>query len=641
MKINRIKIQIVLLVVAFAVLCIFLYTRIEFFIDSDIASQLVLSKLLSEEGKILSDNWYYATELRVFSYQLIFTPLFWITSNWHIVRITGSVAHYLLMLSGLYYMCCQMRLRKYFPFLGIIFILPFSETYFAYALRNINYVPFISISFFTIGMMFALVKQEYGRRKNLCLIMLIALLAVCSGMNGLRQAFILYLPLTLAPLLLLLFSRYRTEDRKKILRFAFVSGGALCFSGVGYLVNAFYLSKRYSYSTYESIAWKRFSLNGIVNVLNGWMENLGYVHEEKLFSDAILHNVVCVVMIGITVYAVYHTLFGNLCETVEARIMTGYLVCGLLCSIVLYSLTSMPYIARYDLSVSIFCFPVVMLFLSGASKERLKLHIRNGILIALGIGVMICSMNNYKKGCMIDTTSELKNVLTFLEEQDYKNGYATFWNANVSTELSNGKISVWVWQDGSTDFSNVNTMYPWVQIKDHDHTYPEGKIFWILSKEEKKNFSIAKQAGDTFIIYRTKNYTVYGFDDYESMIFAISHYQMDFYEDEHFSRGKNEGGMRYLYEDGISYGPYITLYSGRYRVSFTGKGLDRAGFDCVFRDKMEEELQWVQPEDVVQSAKSLYYEVEVGEDMNYFEARIYNHTKDEIVISDFQIEKIR
>ena len=71
MKTKWIKIQIILLAAAFAVLCIFMHTRMEYFIDSDIASQLVLSKLLSEERSLLSGNWYYATELRVFSYQLI------------------------------------------------------------------------------------------------------------------------------------------------------------------------------------------------------------------------------------------------------------------------------------------------------------------------------------------------------------------------------------------------------------------------------------------------------------------------------------------------------------------------------------------------------------------------------------------
>lgn len=641
MKTKWIKIQIILLAAAFAVLCIFMHTRMEYFIDSDIASQLVLSKLLSEERSLLSGNWYYATELRVFSYQLIFTPLFWITSNWHIVRIIGSIIHYLLMLAGLYYMCCQIHLREYFNFLGIIFMLPFSETYFAYALRNINYVPFICISFFSIGMMFALIEKECAHRKKLCLLVLIALLAVCSGMNGLRQIFILYLPLTLASLFLLLPSVCKVKDRNKMIRFTVASGVALCFSLAGYLINALYLSNKYSYSTYDSIAWKRFSLDGIVAVLNGWIENLGYLHGEKLFSDAILHNAVCAVVIGITVYSVYSILFGNVCQTIEARIMTGYLVSGLLCSVVLYSVTSMPYISRYDLSVTIFCFPVIALFLSGASKEKLKPRMRNGFLLALGIGVLLSSTDNYRKSSMIDTTSELKSVLVFLEEQGYENGYATFWNANVSTELSNGKISVWDWQDGSADFSNVNDMYPWVQIKEHDNTYPIGKVFWILSKEEEEHFSIAKQAGDTFIIYQTENYTVYGFDDYDSMIFAISHFKMDFYEDENFSRGKNDGGIRYLYEDGISYGPYITLYPGRYRVTFAGKGLDRVSYDCVFRDKMEEELQWVNPVDVVQSAESLCYEVEAEKDMNYFEARIYNYTEDEIVISDLQIEKIR
>lgn len=45
-------------------------------LDSDMSSEMVLANQLAEEGGILSHQWYYSTELRVLSTQLVFAPLF-------------------------------------------------------------------------------------------------------------------------------------------------------------------------------------------------------------------------------------------------------------------------------------------------------------------------------------------------------------------------------------------------------------------------------------------------------------------------------------------------------------------------------------------------------------------------------------
>ena len=55
-------------------------------INSDMSSEMVLAKQLAEEGKwMLSDNWYYSTELRVVNTQLISAFIFRFTDNWQLV----------------------------------------------------------------------------------------------------------------------------------------------------------------------------------------------------------------------------------------------------------------------------------------------------------------------------------------------------------------------------------------------------------------------------------------------------------------------------------------------------------------------------------------------------------------------------
>ena len=67
-------------------------------IDSDMAAEMIFSRLLAQEGKwIATENWYYSTEFRVLYTQLIMTPLFHVLSDWHVIRVLTNMITYLFM----------------------------------------------------------------------------------------------------------------------------------------------------------------------------------------------------------------------------------------------------------------------------------------------------------------------------------------------------------------------------------------------------------------------------------------------------------------------------------------------------------------------------------------------------------------
>ena len=52
---------------------------------------MVLASQLNREGGILSTNWYYSTELRVFCEQLLFkVGLMIFPDNWHLARVLAQ-----------------------------------------------------------------------------------------------------------------------------------------------------------------------------------------------------------------------------------------------------------------------------------------------------------------------------------------------------------------------------------------------------------------------------------------------------------------------------------------------------------------------------------------------------------------------
>ena len=61
---------------AFFGFILFINARIDFLLNSDDSSELVLGRLLASENRLLSKNWYYSTELRVVNTQIFYAFFF-------------------------------------------------------------------------------------------------------------------------------------------------------------------------------------------------------------------------------------------------------------------------------------------------------------------------------------------------------------------------------------------------------------------------------------------------------------------------------------------------------------------------------------------------------------------------------------
>lgn len=93
------------LLVCYCTVCLYVAKCGIYFIDADMSSELVLSKLLSQEHGVLSTNWYYSTELRVLNTQLVFVPLFHLFRDWQTVRAVGTAILLALMVLSSIFFC--------------------------------------------------------------------------------------------------------------------------------------------------------------------------------------------------------------------------------------------------------------------------------------------------------------------------------------------------------------------------------------------------------------------------------------------------------------------------------------------------------------------------------------------------------
>lgn len=95
-----------------------LWNKMDYRLDSDMSSELILGNVLSKEHGILTDKWMYSTELCVLNIQLIYQMLFLFTNNWHIVRCVSSILSFVILFLCFYYLMCQLGFKK-----SILFII--------------------------------------------------------------------------------------------------------------------------------------------------------------------------------------------------------------------------------------------------------------------------------------------------------------------------------------------------------------------------------------------------------------------------------------------------------------------------------------------------------------------------------------
>lgn len=510
-----------LLAAAFCLLCVFLNRSCDRLINADAASELVMGKCLAEEGRLLSENFHYSTELRVFDSNLIWMPLFRVMSNWHAVRVVGSILSYILMIGCLYALCAAAGLRKEFPFLATVWLLPFSWGYFF----NVLNCMFYTLPHAAIAAALALLFAELSDRRALRKAALAGgvLLAFLCGLNSVRMAITLYLPLALAILLAIGLNPSLSREGGRLLR---SSALLLAATLVGWLINFKLLSARYSYATYDEIWFVPFDIARLEAAVNAWLYNLGY-QEGPAFSSALVFCAEAGALAVLSLYSVIVIIRRREAFSLPRQVTAYFFLFSLLLVLLIFALTNMQLSDRYMLTAAAFAFfPIFICF----SNRGVFVREGCGRWVLLGLMLLCCaaSLLQYRAIARIDYTAANRETADFLVSAGYRSGYATFWNANLTTELSDGKIEFWSWRDGVV--MGPDTVYPWLQKASHDTEHPEGKVCMVLSEyEAQNNRERLKGFSEEDIVFRSTqevenvgHLLVWGFDSYEDFAAAFS-----------------------------------------------------------------------------------------------------------------------
>ncbi len=480
-----------------------LYMRL----NSDDASELILGKLLASENSLLSKNWFYSTELRVLNTNIFYALIFKFTNDFFTVRMVSYLLMWIVLLLIYFGLCKALNIQKNKVISACLLFIPFSDYYYSFVLSTAYYIPHIAVSFLTIMLL-----ELYVNKKKTVYLIVGGLLAILAGLGGPRQILVTYLPLCLAAFFSCAFKK---DDDNYFFKYSLI---VLIASGVGFVVNNKILAKTFTFLSYDSIRFNTFDIERLVALVNGFILNYGYKTGEVL-SSLTITNGVAAVCILLTVYAIYYPLKHKEEVSDTYYRFSLFVLFNYIIFILLYVCTDMFYENRYYLPLIIFFVPLITLFFEEVDFQifNIKKTVLYCVFILMVMAQGFAYAYSYNK---FDSNIEKREILKVLEDGDYTNGYASFWNGNVYTELSNGEIEVWVFQDivlKETD--NFDDLYRWLQVKEHTSTKPSGKVFVLLSSDEYKATPLKKYLKEENVIYNSTSYIMFGYQSYEE-IFA-------------------------------------------------------------------------------------------------------------------------
>ena len=490
-------------------LLLYLNGRFNRLLDSDMSSEMILGQLLAEENGILTTHWYYSTELRVLNTQLLYALFFRLSSNWHFVRMAVTAAMWCILIVSYDGLCRAMDCKKAFLPTVLLLVAPVSESYFRFVLAGVYYVPHIAIAFIALALNEGYFKARSGRKKFW--LAASVLLAFVAGLGGPREIIALYAPLGLAAAAELVREWKNETRRQQFIYAAFVGAAAL----IGYALNVLVLAGIYHFSTWSKIRFQVADGARMAGVFGSFATMYGAVIGKagSVFTIA-LSAAWIVLTIGSIVYAYTHKVSD------AYRRLAGFVTAVYVVYILLYFFTTMVFNERYSLLNTVLSIPLIAMALKEVRVEEHWKKTAAAVFlaaVAAGCVLLLVRMDG------ADETLERRVIADKLVTEGYENGYATFWNGNVMTELSGGKIEVWVWCDAELEQygPDVDAMYAWLQKIDHDTERPVGKVFVLFSRREFENNPWKQNLQPEDVIYESEDYVVMGYPDHDTMKAAL------------------------------------------------------------------------------------------------------------------------
>lgn len=457
------------------------------YLDADMSSELVLARQLVSERALISSEWYYSTEIRLLNTQLVFTPLMAIFGgNWRLVRTLGCMILLAILAIACLYAAGGIGAKKPYAlaFAGLT-ICVCSPLYAQNVIVGAYYVPHAVLAFLMMG----LYGRWLHRHKRLQAACLLAL-SLVMGMSSIRYLLSAIVPLAGAALWQFVFPGENEEGlrSKEQLQAAGLGLGAGAAGAVGYVIGQKLLPMVFhcSFDYYGGTSYASFSQHDlgdqIQSVIYGLLYGMGFEDGVRLFGAQGIINVLVLLELFVSGLLIIRALRRR--QETAGRMGIVMLVLAFVLSAASFVLLRSVYFDRYWLPVMMLGAPVMALCLS--TEKNTVLRVLAMLLFAGTVLLGSASAMYYSMRSPQLTGDGRLDVVAAAHERGMDKGYATFWNANVITEASDGAIDMaaveWVYENGG-----VGAMKPlrWLETEqDFAMDKPDEPVFLLVGEWE-------------------------------------------------------------------------------------------------------------------------------------------------------------
>jgi hypothetical protein len=453
---------------------------------------------------LFADQWHVSTELRVIGINIIPTILFYFGLSYRMIWALTCGIGACLIACSVYFAMRMLRLERFESLLAsLLILLPTGElSYWLYIYPV--YQMFLILFVFLTVLLTRLIASKPPSWRILVFGILVSFLSGLCGIRLVVQGMV--------PVLLFLLYRVLKSQVKKDVSLSMLKDAAettwpvlLCAAGMvaGYLVYAYVLGNLYGtgYSTFEID-----SIQGISRTLLRLPEALLLLFGLPYQPTSIVGGYAFIVQVALItlsfVCAGWLTANRNRIDPQKGtavKIAAVLIVFSfLLVSIMKNDEAEGPYWRYFALGA----YPLLLIIplaISNWSRRSLR------YVLAVAVSLLVFTYPSYQSAKLIkaeiDVPYQPPAYLSYLEENHYTFGEATFWNANNNTILSNGEIRMKsVLNDESFSF------YDWLTHKEYRDLKGE---FLLLTQEE---YQLRKQNGwetPYSIVYSDDTYLVF------------------------------------------------------------------------------------------------------------------------------------
>ena len=504
------------------------------YLNSDMASEIILARRQADTGSLVQMDWLYSTEIHTIHMNLLYALSFIFTDSFMWARIIGNTIGFVIGMASCVFLCRKLGLSME-KGLWTAALLPFASSMIYAANMTIGgyYIIHLPFAFLGAGLWLEASSTGIGKKRALMSAGLFALLCMLEGLLSVRYVLCFICPMVVvAGLDMLLAPKMSRTLRDHRLRFGGVTAMGFMACLTGFVLSEVLYPRLFVSGTGSAASFMFNPLDSdamasmLWVVLVDFLKLLGWRGNVPLFSlEGIANLCIAVVLVlgGVMTRRVYRALDTK--ESMERRQkrMMDYAFWAFGVNLFCYMFIQGTYLNRYLILAVLFFLPALTIVLTRERNAMLKLTFLASLaMMMLTAGGSLVLDTRAQREQAENYGADMMDAAQVLMDQGYTHGYGDFWDIRVMQERTQGALTfagivAADTEEGAVCEKSID-MIRWLEPADASHMdVCEGKTFMILRESQKQNLAPWLELTGAPVIYENDTYTVYGFESSQQM----------------------------------------------------------------------------------------------------------------------------